>query len=462
MLNLSRALLLLTSVLVSCTSRQVATNSSVPATERSPAANQANLTYDKFTELLNQYQPQTVDETLSLLKKYYPDYLSFHTFIYQSFSLQGTSLAAPRAMVFGRDSKFIMTFGGDRKLKGYDVIETIHFKDDTKEFEFREVQFRKDKTEFTEDEIDPSKNFGISAVNGNDGKCLQCHSTPIRPNWDRYPFLPGTYGSHGDFENAEPTAGKPVFKEIAPNDSSYQERQQYLSFMSHERNEGRYQFLPPLSREMSPEVSGDVIERPNFRFTDQLSKLNGERIANTIKNTPKLFNRRYAIVSAVLCENVQYAVGSNGQPNFNELNRPLSVSEAYALKRINLAKASNTARYRDIFKTSEISRMNRNSPLSDVVVVGRLIDIAGRDTVGNWSLPVGADSNDFTNGFGNAYQTSLKSDLLPALIRTLTPELMSTKAYDLSSKPKSLNQITNPALGPICEKLNAQDRDLNR
>ena len=423
---------------------------------REPAA-ENNLNYAKFIDLLQKYQPKSVEDTLKLLSEKYPDYLSFHTFVYQSFSLQGSSLKAPRALVFGRDSKLVMSFNEGEDLKGHDTIEVMRFKNETKEFEFREIQFSKDKTKLTEEEIDPSLNFAISPANGQNGKCLMCHSQPARPNWDPYPFWPGIYGSHSDFENFSSGNGTMKFEEIPPSDSSYKERQAYLSFMANERNQGRYKYLPAINEDLRPEFSGDLVPRVNLLFTNQLNSLNAQKIVQNIKNDPKLYRRRYAIVEAILCDKMEFGKDEYNQLSGRKLLRPLTPMELFVQRRLESTKASRAARYKDVFGTSKISRMGLDIDLINIATAAKLVEIAGLDTVGNWSLSLGADSLDFSTPVGGPLQNSLKTFVLPEAIRVLTPEFLSTKAYDPSKYP-SLSDFGATPLAPICIQLAALDK----
>ena len=429
-------------LVMGCTHQETAQNSQTST--RTPAATQlktsattsATLDYPKFIELMNRQQPKSVMQTLQILKDHYPDYLSYHVFVYNSFSLQGSTLQAPRAVVFGKDSKLVISFGGDEKIKGYDVIEIMHFDDQEKKFEFREIQFPQDKTALTEDEMDSTKNFALSPKNGTDQKCLMCHGTPARPNVSTYPFFPGFYGSHDDFRTTSA---------VDKNDSMYPELVAYKQFMSGNRNQGRYAMLPELYHQPG-EPSAIETSRPNYRLTNQLNKLNGERVAREIKNDPILAPQKNKIIRAILCEDAPFA----GNPlDTSKLTRPMTVAETYVFNRIENTAIGDGARNFENFGIRKISRLNLEPRLINVVAMAKLLELAKMDKmkVGNWSMPVGGDSFDIDSRNGSTTATSLKTWLLNPLLEDLAPELISRMPEG------KRDEFSNPRLKPFCDTL---------
>src|SRR2546422_10811492 len=62
-----------------------------------------------------------------------------YALVFESRSLQGASFDSPRAIVFGPDARFIVTFNGSPAQRGFRVVETMEFDDETKRSEERRV-----------------------------------------------------------------------------------------------------------------------------------------------------------------------------------------------------------------------------------------------------------------------------------------------------------------------------------
>lgn len=161
------------------------------------------LTFDKFLRLIDRSNARTVEDALRVLKGRYAPYMTLHTLMYDSFSLQGSSFAEPRVIVFGPDADFIFTFNGStRQSRGF-AIETMEFDRSSGQFLFREVAFKAEMQSAAADdrlkksEIDYEDPF-IQVSKPNIGKCTQCHGTDPNPIWETYFLWPGAYGSNDD------------------------------------------------------------------------------------------------------------------------------------------------------------------------------------------------------------------------------------------------------------------------
>lgn len=142
------------------------------------------ISYDGLVEKMQASGAQTLEQTLDLVpQEFYQNYV----LVYRSRSLQDSSPLFPRAIVFGRSSKFIMAFNGHKKQKGYNNLEIIQFREKEFRWEFREITFNDGKAP--------------SFSEANPKKCLECHQSPKRltvdprPNWEPYNFWPGVYAS---------------------------------------------------------------------------------------------------------------------------------------------------------------------------------------------------------------------------------------------------------------------------
>jgi hypothetical protein len=83
----------------------------------------------KDLEYILKEKNSSIEEIISAL----PDSMRENfTFMKESQSTQGASPNSPRAIVFGKDSKLVMTFNGDPTQAGYDIIEVMAFNETTK------------------------------------------------------------------------------------------------------------------------------------------------------------------------------------------------------------------------------------------------------------------------------------------------------------------------------------------
>lgn len=162
--------------------------------------------YLRFNDLQNLLIKQniiTIEDTLAVLAKKYPDYLRFHTLMYGSLSIQESSFEQPRAIVFGPDAGFIFTFNGSPNQYGGMSIESTEYNDKLHAFQFREIAFKKypgfdrDGENIAPNEV-AFENENLLITKPNPAKCLQCHGQNASPIWMTYFMWPGAYGSNDD------------------------------------------------------------------------------------------------------------------------------------------------------------------------------------------------------------------------------------------------------------------------
>ena len=215
--------------------------------------------------------PETIEALLHLIRERRPEYLSYHTFAYESFSLQTASFNNPRALVFGCDAKTVLTFNGLDRQKGYERLEVACANDQTKAIEFREITFPKEARvapeELTSEQL--KRNAVLSPVNGFPGRsCTQCHQSPAR-------HAAGT-----------PSVGGRTFRRVR--------RQQPAP--------RRYAWLPA---EKSPD------HRPNDTLGTLLYYRNGERLVAELKALGDRFrSQRYRFLRALTCSGAR-AIGQS-------------------------------------------------------------------------------------------------------------------------------------------------------
>lgn len=166
---------------------------------------------EDILRLTRQSNVTTVQEALKVIKKEYPRYFSLYTLMYHSGSLQDSTYANPRAIVFGESGRTIITFNesfeqfpGDtgHKRTSEASIEVMDFNVDGGHT-FREIEFTKEQrgpSGIDLEDLDKklsTKNARVSI--GNPNKCMMCHGfARSLPRFENYFVWPGAYGSDDD------------------------------------------------------------------------------------------------------------------------------------------------------------------------------------------------------------------------------------------------------------------------
>ncbi len=189
-------------------------------------------TYEDLKALIETNNLTRIEDVIEQLPA---EFNSHYCLMHTSRSLQGASPQAPRALLFGKDAKLIIAFTGAPHLGNYAALEVMQFRQDTQQFEMRQISFpqeigRRSTVQFSEK---------------NPSACLSCHSTHPRPNWEKYPEWPGAYGSLDDY---------PTGDELA----------QFKDFREKVMPTGRYRFLK--TREGSQATPFETKRRGRLRF----------------------------------------------------------------------------------------------------------------------------------------------------------------------------------------------------
>lgn len=167
---------------------------------------------DDLRELVRERDLATVAEVVEHLPR---EYRESYTLAYDSQSLQGSSYQNPRAILFGRTARFVMSFNGHPSQQHYNAIEAMQYREDAESFELYSIQFKEDGVEFSRP---------------NPEVCASCHGTPPHPIWSSYEYgeqetshWPGLYGSTHDapaLDDKEKAAFE-RFRERAPAHPRY-------------------------------------------------------------------------------------------------------------------------------------------------------------------------------------------------------------------------------------------------
>jgi hypothetical protein len=135
------------------------------------------VTYAKVEGWLKSHPAKATLE--ALLPELPQSYRTFFTLMHETKSLQEATPDDPRVILFGLDAKLLMAFDGTAKN-----LELIEWQPKTKSFEFHEIEFPKQGSPHYSEP--------------NPAKCVRCHGTDLRPNWEHYRQWPGAYGADDD------------------------------------------------------------------------------------------------------------------------------------------------------------------------------------------------------------------------------------------------------------------------
>ena len=189
------------------------------------------------------------------------------TFVYDSRSPFRSAISPefPRVILFTDDARLVLTFIGDARQDGFDLLETMSFDDDQAKFDFHAYLL-------------PAAQRRSWRPAAEDLRCGRCHGADPRPIYDSYPLWPGYYGSVQD---------------TFPHDRIGQkEAANYAAFQAGAAKSGVYKGLiypagSPVSPYLDPRLfHNNTVELdprlfpylPNARFGMALTELNRDRI----------------------------------------------------------------------------------------------------------------------------------------------------------------------------------------
>jgi hypothetical protein len=189
------------------------------------------------------------------------------TFVYDSRSpfKSGISPEYPRVILFTDDARLILTFIGDERQPGFDLLETMAFDYEKAKFDLHAYLL-------------PAGERRNWRPSPEEARCARCHGADARPIFDSYPLWPGYYGSVQD---------------TFPRDRIGQkEGKNYAAFAAGAAKTGVYKDLiyptgTPVGPYLDPRLFKDnTIEldpklfpyMPNARLGIALTELNRQRI----------------------------------------------------------------------------------------------------------------------------------------------------------------------------------------
>jgi hypothetical protein len=240
-------------------------------------------TYEDLQEIIRTNHVNTIAELLphlsSQMKRQF-------TLVMKSRSLQEGSPEYPRVILYGDNAKLLLAFNGDSKQLGYDRMEVIQYRDQEAKFEFFEIQFPE-----KDDEGKPLNNLSEPKFSSaNQAKCLSCHTSDPRPNWEHYFTWPGVFMGADDSANT-------------PEDASFPSAEKFLQtapalYAKHPR----YKNLERLVEGYNSTDSGDGrATNKNINMTERVGVLNYRRVARILRQDPYYQNYKYMIALSISC-----------------------------------------------------------------------------------------------------------------------------------------------------------------
>jgi hypothetical protein len=200
-----------------------------------------------------------------------------YALVFESRSLQGASAENPRVILYGPDARFIVTFNGSPGQRGFRVVETMEFDEDSKQFRLRELLF-------PEAAAGPDR-VVVSELNPE--RCARCHGAPARPVWDTFPLWPGAYGERYRAR------------------LSAREREGLSAFLALQPTHPRYRQLLEVKRFADPQTfrssalsqyAGIPEEPPNAELAIDLGRFQAQSIARQLVRQPGFELYRYALL----------------------------------------------------------------------------------------------------------------------------------------------------------------------
>lgn len=157
---------------------------------------------ESIKELIRNRNIRTMEEFISELPD---DILTNYTLMHDSKSLHGSSFAQPRALLFGENGQWIVSFNGSTTQAAGSMVEMMIYNPLDKTYAFHELDF----------------SDATPVLKENPAKCLACHGSNPRPIWDHYNAWPGAYGDVDDRYTEEEYKYLTAFIEKAPTHPRY-------------------------------------------------------------------------------------------------------------------------------------------------------------------------------------------------------------------------------------------------
>lgn len=281
--------------------------------------------YEEFLQSLSGKKITNLEEFISSLPE---DMKKNYVLIYESKSLQSAAFQKPRVILRSPLSEVMITFtdpAGSSNQHDQNV-ELMYWDKNERAFKMKEITF--DKGTYNVSETNPSK-------------CLQCHGSDPRPNWEPYSTWPGVYGGDAEFRYGG---------ELVPG-----ERKQLDQFIKSASDHPLYKNLPNLKENFQVGKGFNGGEEAkglmSYKFNESVAKLNFQRIVRQMKSNPAYEKFKYAslYMASPLC-----SIGKSPfPPSLSKLN--LYITEGKSSDLIDLYQrfGTDTSKWSMSFRGSD-------------------------------------------------------------------------------------------------------------
>jgi len=296
---------------------------------------------------------------------------SHYVLLFASRSRQSASFENPRAILYGEDAQFIVTFNGHPTQRGFEAVEVAEFKPLTQSFELREIRF--------------SAGSGSSAEYSapNPPQCLACHGSPARTLWDSAPLWPGAYGErYLQPLSAPEKAGIAKYLQQQPS------HPRYRLLLGAERFGLRSLYIP----DAHSRYDGNAEEPPNADFARLLEALNARRIVAQLSAQPAFPALRYALLGAAEadCGPLANFLPADDRAAARSGLEQISLVTQSANARAALIRRQRLTTFADLPPTAEASRSASLTELRYLAESG--LGLSTRE----WTLAIEQGSYDFS------------------------------------------------------------------
>ena len=344
-------------------------------------------------QLIRAKQLTSVEQVLPYLPI---SFRSHYALAFHSRSLQSATYLNPRVILFGNNAKFILTFNGSAEQTGFNALELAEFNELSKTFSYQEILF---PVASASTEGDNPKQVQFSSKNPD--KCIACHGQQVRPIWDSPPVWPGMYGER----YREPLSAAEI--------------DGMTEFLAQQATHPRYRFLERVDiwRERdtfapthAATYSGRDTESPNAQLTQLLSRMNLERIAHQVTESPNFEAFSYALLASLSnnCASISDYFPSNWQmvaaPAYQQFSRSDELHLAREIARKNA---------RELVSKSSGNGMSKNNSLLDFRFIA---EFGLRIDTSEWSMQLEKNAADFSAI--DAVQSKLEQRLLAKIAAT--------------------------------------------
>ena len=376
-----------------------------------PVSADEPFTEARLQELL-QRNPQTgapVDSISELVPLLPRELRENFTFVYDSRSpfRSGISPEYPRVILFTNDARLVLTFIGDERQPGYDLLETMSFDYESAKFELHAYML-------------PAAERRAWRPSPQEAQCSRCHGADARPIFDSYPLWPGYYGSVQD---------------TFPHDRIGQkEARSFAAFQANAAKTGVYKDLiypsgSPVSPYLDPRLFKDntvtldpnlFAYLPNARLGMALTELNRQRIYRKLASGDGFAANEKRILSKLLeCRPAE----APDRASLRAIAEALQAENADRLKRLGLLPGEPYKARDDMLELQFVRE------LAQIDAVAKLAGVDRSD----WSMAKEKSSLAFfdgiLSGISNGHSYYLKEDLIFEILEHLRDREPAFRKY---------------------------------